>query len=88
MSDSFDYDKALENPALAFDTPEAVLTQAGLSVVQKIEILRRWKFDATEIADAEGEGMPDDKPLLERRVALALETLTDGGDAERLRPAK
>jgi hypothetical protein len=76
MSNSFDYDKALANPALAFDTPEALLSQPGLSDAQKIEILRRWKFDATEIADAEGEGMQGDKPLLERRVALALETLT------------
>jgi len=82
MSVSFNYDKALENPALAFDTPEAVLIQAGLSDGQKIEILRRWSFDATEIADAEGEGMPDNKPLLERRVALALESLTDGNDVE------
>ncbi|WP_417494263.1 hypothetical protein [Maricaulis sp.] len=82
MSDPLDYDKALENPALAFDTPEAVLTQAELSDAQKIEILRRWKFDATEIADAEGEGMESDKPLMERRVALALESLTDGNDVE------
>lgn len=81
MSNSFDYDKALENPALVFDTPEAVLTQSGLSDAQKTEILRRWRFDATEIADAEGEGMEGDAPLLERRVALALETLTDGNDA-------
>ena len=82
MSDPIDYDKALENPARVFDTPEAVLTQAGLSDAQKIEILRRWKFDATEIADAEGEGMGSDKPLVERRVALALESLTDGNDVE------
>ncbi|SDL82334.1 hypothetical protein [Maricaulis salignorans] len=82
MSVSFDYDKALENPALAFDTPEAVLSQAGLSDAQKIEILRRWLFDATEIADAEAEGMEADRPLLERRVALALESLTNGNDVE------
>ena len=72
----FDYEQAVLNPALAFETPEAVLTQSGLSDAQKIEILRHWSFDATEIADAEGEGMQGDKPLLERRVALALETLT------------
>ncbi|WP_339747655.1 hypothetical protein [uncultured Maricaulis sp.] len=80
MSDPFNYNKALDNPALAFETPEDVLAQAGLSDAQRIEILRRWSFDATEIADAEGEGMQGDKPLLERRVALALETLTGGSD--------
>ena len=44
MKVSFDYEKALVNPALAFESPEAVLTQSGLSDAQKIEILRRWSF--------------------------------------------
>ena len=88
MSRTIDYDRALLDPADEFDTPEDVLTQPGLTDAQKIELLRRWKYDASEVAVAEEEGMQGDKPLMVRRVALALETLTGGCDANRVKTTK
>ncbi|WP_417483137.1 hypothetical protein [Maricaulis sp.] len=88
MSQTFDYDKALLDPADMFDTPEDVLTQPGLTTAQKIDLLRRWEYDANEVAVAEEEGMQGEKPLMVRRVALALETLTGGSDADRLKTTK
>lgn len=88
MSAGFDFDKALLDPASVFGAPEDVLSQAGLSDAQKIDILRRWEYDANEVAVAEEEGMQGSKPLLVRRVALALDTLTGGMDAERLKTTK
>jgi hypothetical protein len=88
MSAPINYDEALLNPAAAFETPEAVLAQEGLSKKQKIEILRRWEYDASEVAVAEEEGMQGEKPLMLRRVALALEELTGGGDTPHAAPTK
>jgi len=58
-------------------------------VAQKVEILRRWEYDAAEVAVAVEEGMPDrdDEDLL-RRILLALDRLTGGLDVERSGPSK
>lgn len=78
MSDKIDLEKALLDPASVFDTPEEVLKHDDLSKAQKIDILRRWEYDASEIAVAEEEGMQGETPLMLRRVILALEELTGG----------
>ncbi len=78
MSDKLDYAKALLDPASVFAAPEDVLERTDLSKEQKIEILRRWEYDAIEVAVAEEEGMLGDQPLMLRRVLLALEQLTGG----------
>ena len=78
MDERIDYDKALLDPASVFATPEEVLDRADLTREQKIEILRRWEYDASEIAVAEEEGMVADQPLILSRVLLALEQLTGG----------
>lgn len=78
MDDKLDYEKALLDPASVFKTPEEVLEQADLSKEQKIEILRRWEYDASEVAVAEEEGMVGGPPLMLRRVLLTLEQLTGG----------
>jgi hypothetical protein len=88
MSDKIDYNRALLDPASVFQTPEEVLEHEGLSRDQKIEILRRWKYDASEVAVAEEEGMIGEAPLMLRRVALALERLTGGRDGRHASPTK
>jgi hypothetical protein len=81
-------EKAMEAPASVFATPEEVLEHPELTSAQKIEILRRWQYDAVEVDVAVEEGMPgDDDPLL-RRIMLALGTLTGSIDLERLGPNK
>jgi hypothetical protein len=88
MTKSIDYDKALLDPASVFATPEEVLDRTELTKQQKIEILRRWEYDASEIAVAEEEGMVGNEPLMLRRVLLALEALTGGIDVEHTGPTK
>ena len=43
------YEKALLDPALAFTTPEQVVTSAELSREQKVELLHRCEYDAREL---------------------------------------
>ncbi len=83
-----DVDQALLNPASVFATPEAVLLHDGLSKQQKIEILRRWEYDASENCVAVEEGMPDGESNLLRRILLALDRLTGGIDVEQVGPTK
>ncbi|HEY7609742.1 MAG TPA: hypothetical protein VIF14_10970 [Alphaproteobacteria bacterium] len=82
-------DKALLNPDSVFASPEEVRDHAELSAEQKIEILCRWEYDASEIAVASEEGMPgaENGDLL-RRILLALEQLTHGLDVEHVAPTK
>jgi hypothetical protein len=84
---SLDMDLAFLDPSSAFSTPEALLSHAGLSKDQKIEILRRWTYDASEIGVAVEEGMPDGESDLLRRIMLALNQLT-GLDMEHVSPTK
>jgi hypothetical protein len=87
-SDTIDIDQALLDPGSVFATPEEVLTHDALSQQQKIEILRRWEYDASEISVAEEEGMPGDNGDVLRRILLALDQLTGGVDVERVGPSK
>ena len=44
---AIDMDRALLDPGSVFATPEDILRHDGLSKEQKIEILRRWEYDAS-----------------------------------------
>jgi hypothetical protein len=60
-------------PAAMFCSPHAVVRSRALSITQKIEILRRWEFDARRVGDPDGRpGTRHDLVLLaEVRAALA-----------------
>lgn len=88
MKAALDYQKALLDPASIFEGPEEVLEQAALSKDQQIEILRRWAYDANEVAVAEEEGMEGDGPLILQRVLESLDKLTDGIDVRHSGPTK
>jgi len=88
MDEQIDYEKALLDPASLFATPEELLNRGDLTKEQKIEILRRWEYDASEVAVAEEEGMVGGEPLILRRVLLALDKLTGGIDVEHTAPTK
>lgn len=79
---------ALQDPAAVFVKPEAVVAHGGLTAEQKIEILRRWAYDAAEEAVAGEEGMPDGSENLEHHILLALDELTGGVDVEHVGPTK
>ena len=88
MHKKSEYEDALLDPASVFASPEEVVGRTDLTKDQKVEILRRWEYDASEIAVAEEEGMADGKPLLLHRVLEALDTLTGGIDVEHRPPTK
>ncbi len=87
--DAIDLGKAMLDPTAVFRAPEDVLQRAELTRAQKIEILRRWKFDALELQVAEEENMGSEQPsdILDQ-VLHALRALNASPDPEHLPPTK
>lgn len=83
-----DLEKAMNDPANVFATPEAVADHAGLSDAQKAEILRRWEYDAAEMAVAGEEGMPVVDGDLLHRLLACLDRVAGGFDVEHTGPTK
>lgn len=50
-------EQAKRDPSSQFESPHDVVTDKSLSRDEKIDILRRWAYDAREIAVAEEENM-------------------------------
>jgi hypothetical protein len=88
MDRQIDYEQALSDPSTRFSQPEAVLKELGLTREQKIEILRRWAYDESEIAVAEEEGMKGGESSLLQPILIALEQLKGGIDVEYTSPTK
>ena len=70
-----DIEKAMLDPTAVFHAPEDVLRRADWSRQQKIDILRRWAYDARELEIAEDEGMPSAQPDILDRILHALHAL-------------
>lgn len=87
---TIDYEKVLLDPASQFVSPEALLTDDNFSPPQKVELLRRWKYDVCEMDVAEEEGMPagDDDGDLLNRILNALDALGADVDMEHTPPTK
>jgi hypothetical protein len=95
MDGTVEYEKALVDPAKAFATPDDVVKAPGLNKDQKVEILRRWQYDASEEDVAADEGMSGGPALsgegeasMLQRIGRALERLTGGETAARSSPNK
>lgn len=83
-----DMEQAMLDPGSVFATPEEVAAHAGLSRPQKIEILRRWEYDASAVCVAVEEGMPDGNADLVHRILILLERLGAAVDVEHVGPSK
>lgn len=58
--------KALLDPSSVFKTPNDILKSTELNHEEKMRILRRWEYDARELAVAEEENMQgSDNNMLE-----------------------
>ena len=79
-----DIDKALLNPASVFETPDEVLEAEELSREQKIDILRRWGYDARELQVAEEENMIGTNADILGQIMRALLQLDEKSEVERL----
>ena len=84
-----DLAKAMLDPTMVFDDPSEVLAEKDLSLDQKVEILRRWEYDARELEVAEEEaGMAVRQPDMFDRVVQALHELGVERDTEHTQPTK
>ena len=81
---------ALLNPAAVFHRPEEVVQSSGLSRNQKIEILRRWEYDARQLQVADEESMtaPRAEPVTLDAILKALRALGAPADVEHSAPTK
>ena len=82
------FERALLEPGAIFDSPEDVVGEPGLSDAQKIEILRRWEYQAADEAVAIEEGMQGDESDLLRRILVAIGNLAGPLDLEHTPPTK
>lgn len=83
---AIDVEQALNDPA--FGQPHEVLAQTTLSKKQKIEILRRWQYNAEEEAVALEEGMSGEETDVLRQVLVALGILTGPTNVDHNAPSK
>ena len=79
-----DLERALLVPSIVFKTPEEVLQSEELSREQKIEILRRWEYDARELQVAEEENMVGSNSDILDQIMRALLRLDEQAEMERL----
>lgn len=77
---SKDYSEAKNNPALFFSSPAEIGRHASLTTKQKIEILRSWAYDTSELSVAEEEGMIGSDSDLRSQIATELEALVSSLD--------
>jgi hypothetical protein len=84
-----DVKMAMLDPTSVFMDPKEVVANAELSRDQKIEILRRWEYDAHALEVAEEEaGMVVCRPEMFDLVVQALHTLGAERDTEHTPPTK
>jgi hypothetical protein len=85
-----DINKALTNPSLVFKRPHEVVENNDLSREQKIDVLRRWEYDARElqVADEEGMAPADPQPGVLDGILDALRSLGAPADVEHSAPTK
>ncbi len=84
-----DVNKAILDPTMVFKDPKDVVTNVELTRDQKIEILRRWEYDARQLEVAEEEaGMAVRQPDMFDRVVQALHALDAKRDIVHTPPTK
>ena len=84
-----DVNKAMLDPTMVFKDPKDVVANVELTRDQKIEILRRWEYDARQLEVAEEEaGMAVRQPDMFDRVVQALHMLDVDRDTEHTPPTK
>ncbi len=84
-----DVNKAMLVPTMVFKDPKDVVANVELTRDQKIEILRRWEYDARQLEVAEEEaGMAVRQPDMFDRVVQALHALDVKRDIEHTPPTK
>lgn len=81
-------EQALLDPASVYSSPAKVIDDPALDREQKVEILRRWEYDARELEVAEEENMGGGPPDMLDQILKALNELNAGADVEHSPPTK
>jgi hypothetical protein len=68
-------ERALNDPADLFESPDAVVHHPTLTREQKIQILNNWQLDASRLEGSEAEGMRGEGAPMLHRVRMALAAL-------------
>jgi len=82
------YEKALLDPVSTYANPADVCKEQTLTREQKIQILRRWEYDARELQVAEEENMSGGGPDILDEVLAALHLLNAEIDVDHTPPTK
>ncbi len=77
-----DIEKAMLDPTAVFRTPEEVLLREDMTREQKIEVLRRWAYDALQLQVADEENMGGQQPDFLHEILCALQALDAWLDTE------
>ncbi len=83
-----DFEKAKLDPSSAFESPAAVCTASELDQAQKVEILRRWEYDARELQVAAEENMGEGPGQLLDDILAALKQLGADTATQNTAPTK
>lgn len=78
----------LLDPAAAYSGPADVVVDKRFDTKDRIEILRRWEYDAAECSVAGEEGMPGGNGELIAEIIKALQDLGAEIDTEQTAPTK
>ena len=70
-------ERALNDPADLFASPDAVVHHPALTREQKVRILNNWQLDASRLEGSEGEGMMGEGAPMLHRVRIALASLLE-----------
>jgi hypothetical protein len=84
----FEFERLLADPSAIYVSPEELVSDSQLTVKEKVEVLRRWAYDADELAVAEEEGMTGEASGLLERILAALEQLGAEIDTDHTPPTK
>jgi len=87
-SGKFDLTETSSGANLSFSSPEEVLNREDLTEEVKIEILRRWAYDACEESVATEEGMSEVDGSLLQQIMCALGSITEEIDLAHTPPTK
>ena len=84
-----DIEIAKLNPSSVYDSPSEVAEDQSLTIADKVEILRRWEYDAKEMQVATEENMPGKNSDILDKILDVLNNLEpDSKPSKRTSPTK
>lgn len=84
-----DIEKAKLNPSSVYDSPSEIAEDQSLTINDKVEILRRWEYDAKEMQVATEENMPGkNSDVLDKILEVLNKLEPDSNHSKKTSPTK